>query len=79
MALEQDIRTLVADKLGIDLEKVTLEARLVEDLGADSLDGTELTMALEEKCNLIIADDEAKAMRTVGDIMQLLRSKGIQD
>ncbi|MEK7631679.1 MAG: acyl carrier protein [Patescibacteria group bacterium] len=79
MTLELTIRQLVADKLCVDLEKVTLEARLVEDLGADSLDGTELMIVLEEKFDLVIQDGEAKAMRTVGDIIKFLQSKGIPE
>ena len=57
-------------------EKVKLEAKFIEDLGADSLDIVELVMAMEEEFDLEIPDEEAEKLKTVNDVQSYLISKG---
>ena len=71
----EKIAKVLADQLGIDKSKITLESKIVEDLGADSLDVVELLMSLEEEDGITVSDDEAGAIRTVGDIVALLENK----
>lgn len=68
----EKVRAVIADTLGCDLEKVTMEATLAEDLGADSLASVELVMALEEAVGVSIDDEALPNMKTVGDIMAYL-------
>ena len=68
----EKIRNVIAETLGCDMEKVTLEAKLEEDLGADSLASVELVMALEEATGVAIDDESLPNMKTVGDIMEYL-------
>lgn len=62
------IRGLVAEQLGVDIESLTPEANILEDLGADSLDVVELVMAIEEEFDIEIPDEDAESMRTLGDV-----------
>lgn len=59
------VKKIIAEQLGVELEKVTNEASFVEDLGADSLDTVELVMALEEEFETEIPDEEAEKITTV--------------
>jgi len=68
------IRQMIAERLDRKLEEVTDEARFIDDLGADSLDQTELLMALEEEFN-IETDDDANQIETVGDAIKYIQSK----
>jgi acyl carrier protein len=68
--LEGRIRTLVADQLGADIEEVTPDASILDDLGADSLDVVELVMSLEDVFDIEVSDEEVEGMRTIGDIQQ---------
>lgn len=68
----ETVRNLIAETLGCDVEKVTMEANLVEDLEADSLASVELTMALEEAVGVSIDDESLAAMKTVGDVWNYL-------
>ena len=63
------------DTLNCDPEAVTSEARLQEDLGADSLDAVDLNMALEDELGMGIDDDALPEMKTVGDLVKYLESK----
>jgi acyl carrier protein len=72
--VEETVRKIVCDRLEKKPEQVTLEARFIEDLGADSLDVTELLMALEEEFNIDI-DDEANQIETVGDAIKYIESR----
>lgn len=71
MSFEQ-VRDIIVDTLSCDADQVTMEASLTEDLAADSLTVVELTMALEEATGITIADEEAAALKTVGDIVRYL-------
>lgn len=72
--MEESIINLIADKLSKKKEQITLEARLVEDLGADSLDVVELIMAFEDEFGISLPDEEIAKMKTVGDIVKFITS-----
>jgi len=72
--IEEKVKQIVLEKLDRKPEEVTLEARFIDDLGADSLDLTELLMALEEEYNIDI-DDEANTIQTVGDAVDYIKTK----
>ena len=71
----EKVKAVIADKLQVEPEKVTLEARFIEDLGADSLDTVELMMGLEDECGLEISDEEAGKIRTVKDAVEYIKAK----
>lgn len=68
----EEIKCIIIEQLGIEEEKVTMEASFIDDLGADSLDIVELVMALEEKYNTEIADEVAEKMVTVKDVVEYI-------
>lgn len=70
----EKMRDIIVETLGCDAEKVTPEASLTEDLGADSLASVELAMALEEAAGVTIEDSALAEMKTVGDVMAYLDS-----
>lgn len=70
---EAKVREIIVDELGVEADKVTLEASFVDDLGADSLDTVELVMAFEEEFGMDIPDEDAEQMRTVGDAVSYIR------
>ncbi len=63
------VKTIIANELGVDENKITLEARLTEDLGADSLDAVELIMAIEDEFGIEVNDEAAQKIHTVKDIV----------
>lgn len=70
--VEQKVRDIVVEQLGVKPEQVTPEAKFIEDLGADSLDVVELVMALEEEFGNEIPDEEAEKLTTVGDVIKYI-------
>lgn len=72
--VEESVKRVIIDRLSKSAEEVTLDARFIDDLGADSLDVTELLMALEEEFNIDI-DDEANAIETVKDAVDYIAAK----
>ncbi len=72
--LFEKIKKLIAEKLEIDADKVTLEASFRQDLGADSLDTYELVYAIEEELGISIPDDEANEFETVGDAYNFIKA-----
>lgn len=72
--VEEVVKNIVCERLNRKPEEVTIEARFIDDLGADSLDQTELMMALEEEFNIDI-DDETIQIETVGDAIEYIKSK----
>ena len=75
MALLDDIKEVVVEQLSVNADEVKDDAKFVEDLGADSLDVVELVMALEEKFDIEIPDDEAEKIATVADVVAYVESK----
>ena len=69
------VKEIIIDKLGIEEEKINLEARFIEDLGADSLDTVELIMQFEEEFDIEIPDDDAEKLTTVGSSVDYINSK----
>lgn len=70
----EDIKTIIVDLLGVDEEKVTLDARFREDLEADSLDLVELIMAFEDKFGGEISDEDAQSITTVGEAVKYVQT-----
>ena len=70
--VEQQVKKIVAEQLGVKEEEVTNDASFVDDLGADSLDTVELVMAFEEEFGCEIPDDAAETILTVGDATKFL-------
>ena len=75
MALMEDIVEVVVEQLSVDAAEVKAESKFVEDLGADSLDVVELVMALEEKFDIEIPDEEAEGIQTVQDVINYIENK----
>lgn len=71
--IEQKVKEIIADRLGVDPDEITPEASFVEDLGADSLDTVELVMALEEEFGIEIPDEDAEKIQTVGDAIEYIQ------
>lgn len=68
------VKDIIVKELGVSADKVTLEARLSEDLGADSIDAVELIMKLEDSFNVSVSDEQAQSIKTVSDIVKLLEA-----
>jgi acyl carrier protein len=79
MSVEERVKRIVIDQLGVEEGQVTQEAKFVEDLGADSLDTVELVMALEEEFKLEIPDDEAEKISTVGQAVEYIETHQSKD
>ncbi|GBF07579.1 acyl carrier protein [Deinococcus aerius] len=75
MASFEDVKEVIVEKLGVDADKVTPEARFVEDLGADSLETVELIMGLEDRFGISISDEDAEKIRTVQAAVDYIGSK----
>lgn len=76
MALEDKVKDIIVEQLGVNKDQVTPEASFIEDLGADSLDTVELVMAFEEEFGAEIPDEDAEKLTTVGAVMNYLKEKG---
>lgn len=74
LALLDDVRAVVVDQLDCDPAEVKEDSKFIEDLGADSLDVVELVMALEEKFEIEIPDEEAEKILTVGDAIAYIEN-----
>ena len=68
----EKVRDILVDQLDVEEEKVTMEASVTEDLGADSLDFVDLVMSLEEEFDVEIPDDQVENIKTVGDIVKYI-------
>jgi len=74
-SVEERVRKIIVEQLGVNAEQVTMEASFIDDLGADSLDTVELVMALEEEFGLEIPDDEAQKIATVQSAVDYITEK----
>ena len=70
--IEQRVKDIIVEQLGVKPDQVTPEAKLIEDLGADSLDAVELVMALEEEFGIEVPDEQAEKLQSVGDIIKYI-------
>ena len=75
MSVEEKVREIIVDQLGVDEKQVTDEAAFIDDLGADSLDTVELVMALEEEFDVEIPDEEAEKISKVQDAIDYIKNK----
>ena len=73
--VEEKVKDIIVEELGVEREKLTGQASFMEDLGADSLDTVELVMAFEKEFDIDIPDEDAEKLRTVGDAMAYLHTK----
>ena len=69
------VKEMIIDKLGVEDGKITMEAKFIEDLGADSLDTVELIMQFEEEFGIEIPDDEAEGLVSVGQAIDYITNK----
>jgi len=75
MAVDEKVKAIIAEQLGVKAEEVTPTASFIDDLGADSLDTVELVMALEEEFGIEIPDEDAEKMTTVGEAIKYIEEK----
>ena len=79
MSLFEEIQEIICEQLKAEPEEVKLETSFIDDLGADSLDSIELVMALEEKFNIEIPDEDSEGMNTVDDVIRYVAKKTNRD
>lgn len=75
MSIEDKVKAIITDQLGVKLEEVTPGASFTSDLGADSLDTVELIMAIEEEFKIEVPDEDAEKIKTVGEIIKYIEDK----
>lgn len=73
-SIEQRVKEIIVEQLGVEEDEVSPEASFVDDLGADSLDTVELVMAFEEEFNIEIPDEEAEHIATVQDAIDYIKA-----
>lgn len=76
MAIEEKVKDIIVEQLGVNADQVKPEASFIDDLGADSLDTVELVMAFEEEFGAEIPDEDAEKLTTVGNVINYLKEKG---
>ncbi|HEY4416057.1 MAG TPA: acyl carrier protein [Verrucomicrobiae bacterium] len=70
--IDQRVKDIIVEQLGVKPDQVTPEAKFIEDLGADSLDTVELVMALEEEFGIEVPDEQAEKLQSVGDVIKYI-------
>jgi acyl carrier protein len=70
--IEQRVKDIIVEQLGVKPDQVTPDAKFIEDLGADSLDTVELVMALEEEFGIEVPDEQAEKLQTVGEVVKYI-------
>ena len=73
-SIENKVKSIIADQLGVGDDEIEPTSRFIEDLGADSLDIVELVMAMEEEFEVEIPDEEAENIKTVGDAINYIQT-----
>jgi acyl carrier protein len=73
-SIEQRVKDIIVEQLGVEEDEVSPEASFIDDLGADSLDTVELVMAFEEEFNIEIPDEDAEGISTVQDAIDYIRA-----
>ena len=73
--IEEKVKDIIVEQLGVNPEQVTPQASFIEDLGADSLDIVELVMAFEEEFGVEVPDEDAEKLQTVGDVIKYIEDK----
>ena len=75
MSVEEKVKEIIVDQLGVDEKQVNSEASFIDDLGADSLDTVELVMALEEEFDVEIPDEDAEKIATVQNAVDYIKGQ----
>lgn len=75
MNIRETVKNIIVDQLGVNMEQLADEASFVDDLGADSLDCIEMVLTAEEEFDLIISDDDAEALDTVGKAIEYIEKR----
>jgi len=73
MELNEQVKNIIVEQLGVDASEVTPDAHFIDDLGADSLDTVELILSFEETFNISISDEDAEKLETVGKALEYLK------
>ena len=74
-SIEEKVKDIIVEQLGVNPEQVTPQASFIEDLGADSLDIVELVMAFEEEFGVEVPDEDAEKLQTVGDVINYIKER----
>ena len=72
-SVAEKVKVIIVEQLGVEEEEITMNSSFIEDLGADSLDIVELVMALEEEFEIVIPDEDAEKIRTVGQAVKYIQ------
>ncbi len=72
--IESQVVDVIVEQLGVDREKVTPDAKFIDDLGADSLDTVELVMTFEEKFSVEVPDEDAEKLKSVSDVVAYIKA-----
>ncbi len=73
--IEEKVKDIIVEQLGVNPEQVTPSASFIEDLGADSLDTVELVMAFEEEFGVDVPEEDAEKLQSVGDVIKYIEEK----
>ncbi len=74
-SIEEKVKNIIVEQLGVSEEQVKPEAKFIEDLGADSLDTVELVMAFEEEFDITVPDEDAEKLMSVGDVYSYIAAQ----
>jgi len=77
-SIEEKVKDIIVEQLGVNPEQVTQNASFIEDLGADSLDTVELVMAFEEEFSVEVPDEDAEKLQSVGDVVKYIEEKALK-
>ncbi len=76
--IQEKVKDIIVEQLGVNPEQVTPEAKFIEDLGADSLDTVELVMAFEEEFGIDVPDEEAEKLQSVSDVIRYVEENSAE-